>query len=139
MDANGELTIEKFHTAFIESATAWGYDISNITSPSDELKIFEDMKSKNKDTVTWEEFHDHMYELAHGETKRHSNEMVQKSLELDKEKRKHEARKHREAIDKLVEYETDSDDEHGLETDNERVEEFTKQYYTLINDVKSCQ
>ena len=46
MDANGELTIEKFHTAFIESATAWGYDISNITSPSDELKIFEDMKSK---------------------------------------------------------------------------------------------
>ena len=47
-----------------------------------------------------------MYELAHGETKRHSNEMVQKSLELDKEKRKHEARKHREAIDKLVEYET---------------------------------
>ena len=59
-----------------------------------------------------------MYELAHGETKRHSNEMVQKSLELDKEKRKHEARKHREAIDKLVEYETDSDDEHGLETDN---------------------
>ena len=46
MDANGELTIEKFHTAFIESATAWGYDISNITSPSDELKIFEDMKIK---------------------------------------------------------------------------------------------
>ena len=123
MDASGELTLEKFHTAFIQSAKAWGYDISNITSPADELKIFEDMKSKNRDTVTWREFHDHMYELAHGETKRHADEMVQKSLDLDKEKRKHEARKHREAIDKLVEYETDSDDEHGLETDNTRTEE----------------
>ena len=95
-----------------------GVDISNITSPADELKIFEDMKSKNRDTVTWREFHDHMYELAHGEAKRHADEMVQKSLDLDKEKRKHEARKHREAIDKLVEYETDSDDEHDLETDD---------------------
>ena len=80
-----------------------------------------------------------MYELAHGEAKRHSNEMVQKSLEFDKEKRKHEARKHREAIDKLVEYETDSDDEHGLETDNVKGLKIIPNNTTLINDFKSRQ
>ena len=117
MDANGELTLEKFHTAFIESATAWGYDISNITSPSDELKIFEDMKSK-KGTQLYKNC-DRMYELAHVKRKGIQMKWFRNRWSWIK-KRGDEARKHREAIDKLVEYETDSDDEHDLETNNTR-------------------
>ena len=126
MDVSGELAIENFHVAFIDSAKAWGYDISNITSPADELKIFEDMKSKNRDKVTWPEFHDHMYELAHGESKRHADKIIKRSQDLDREKRKHEARKHRESIDKLVEYETDSGDERELNTDTTPTEKGPK-------------
>ena len=85
---NGEITIAEFHNIFLETSKAWGYDGDALEVDSaEEKEIFKSIKVKTPGHVTWDEFHTHMDDLAHGDTRKIVNKIVDKSNELDKELR----------------------------------------------------
>ena len=129
---NGEITIAEFHNIFLETSKAWGYDGDALEVDSaEEKEIFKSIKVKTPGHVTWDEFHTHMDDLAHGDARKFVNKIVDKSKELDKELRKHRARKHRKVIDTNFEYETESDDDDddvNSDTGDDKMGKFASPY-----------
>ena len=110
-DDNKELDMGRFRGLFAENSRKWGYDSSDEISNLGQAAIFDRIDKEHNGKLSWEEFHDFMDELAHGDARKISQEVVARSASFEAEKRrKDRAQRAKQNAEQYV-YETASEDE----------------------------